>query len=101
MRFNTFFRGKRTTIRVNNDVWDLFVEFANAGDEEAAQEKFLLYFSGFEGLANFRGLTNSEAANEVCKNLIRSRLREHFQPFAAGAYIKSCACSQPELFSND
>lgn len=97
MRFDTVFRGKRTTVRVNNDVWDLFVEFANAGDEEAAQEKFLLYFVGYEGLANFRGLTNSEAANEVCKNLIRSRLREHFQSLPAGSARNSRAHDQPEL----
>ena len=84
MRFNVEFRGTRTTVRVNSDVWELFVYICNAGSDEAARASFLTYFKLHEGVANCRGLSNQEAAHEVCKNLIYSCLRGNIEPLHAG-----------------
>lgn len=89
MRFNVEFRGVRTTVRVNADVWELFVFICNANDEKAAKASFLTYFKHHEGVANFRGLSNQEAAHEVCKNLIYSCLRGHIEPLAAGGKART------------
>ena len=84
VRFNVVYDGIRTTARINPDVWELFVNLANGGCDDAARASFMTYFNLGRWQGIQRGQSASEYAHQMIKNLIYSQSRCGFQALYAG-----------------